>query len=200
MKKIIIISMCFLLPTYAFAVIHPRDQAKIILYSGLYGSVLGLSTLSFYDKPADHRRNIAMGAALGLMAAVVITTVFATKESKKKIQEQLIQKGQSPSTTDTTNKVEPPKTKEGQKDNKTNTKQAPKKEDDFFKYMDDFDDDDYDDDDDDYYMFNQGLEFNILFASFSKDRTTFNSNFLNIYKNPNHNNLDFYTNIISLRF
>jgi len=206
MKKIILLLMCFLIPSYSFAVIHPKDQAKIILYSGLYGSVLGLSTLSFYDKPADHRRNIAMGAALGLMAAIIITTVVATKESKKKIQEELILKGQTPSTNPTQNNQLDNKAKEDPKDKKTNTnkdtKKDTKKEEDFFKNMDDYDDEDYDDfdEDDDYYMFNNKIKVDILFASFNKNKLSLNSNFINLYQNPNNNKIDFYTNVINVRF
>jgi uncharacterized MnhB-related membrane protein len=198
MKKLIILIICILIPSKSFAVIHPKDQAKIIFYSGIYGAVLGLSTLSFYDKPSSRTRNIAMGAALGLMASVVITTIVATKEGKKKIQESLINEPE-------TNIIEP--TVEEQKKDNTNRKRtAPlkkdsKKEEDFFRDFD-FDYDDEDDDyfDDDYFMYNKINSFDILFASFNNNKLAFNNNFLSFYQNEHNNKIDVYTNIINIRF
>ncbi len=52
----------------------PRRQLATILFAGLGGAVLGLSTLSFYGRPQDELRNIAIGFAGG----VIVGTVFVT--------------------------------------------------------------------------------------------------------------------------
>lgn len=51
------------------------DQTKsdmmIIVAAGLGGAVLGLSTLSFVDKPSDHYNNVLTGGAVGLIIGVL---------------------------------------------------------------------------------------------------------------------------------
>jgi hypothetical protein len=42
----------------------PRRQLATILFAGLGGAVLGLSTLSFYGRPQDKLENIAIGLAI----------------------------------------------------------------------------------------------------------------------------------------
>jgi hypothetical protein len=42
----------------------PRRQLATILFAGLGGSILGLSTLSFYGRPQDKLSNIAIGNSL----------------------------------------------------------------------------------------------------------------------------------------
>ena len=58
----------------------PRQQIATIIFSGLAGAVLGLSTLSFYGRPQDKLSNIAIGFALGVIAGTAYTTYqVATK-------------------------------------------------------------------------------------------------------------------------
>jgi hypothetical protein len=85
MKKLIILFTftAFFLPKNSYSAIDPKEQMKVIAFSGLGGAALGLSTLSFYDEPQDHLRNIAIGGAIGLIGAVVFSTVMATKNNKK---------------------------------------------------------------------------------------------------------------------
>lgn len=52
----------------------PRRQITTIIFSGLAGAVLGLSTLSFYGRPQEKLSNIAMGFAVGVITGTVITT------------------------------------------------------------------------------------------------------------------------------
>jgi hypothetical protein len=52
----------------------PRRQLATILFAGLGGAVLGLSTLSFYGRPQDKLANIAIGFAGG----VIIGTTYVT--------------------------------------------------------------------------------------------------------------------------
>lgn len=52
----------------------PRRQLATIVFMGLGGAVLGLSTLSFYGRPQDHLSNIAIGFAVGVIAGTVVVT------------------------------------------------------------------------------------------------------------------------------
>lgn len=47
-----------------------RRSVATVIFCGLGGAVLGLSTLSFYGKPQDHTGNIYAGLGLGLIAGV----------------------------------------------------------------------------------------------------------------------------------
>lgn len=55
----------------------PRRQLGTIIYAGLGGAVLGLSTLSFYGRPQDKLANIAIGFAVGVIAGTVAVTYSA---------------------------------------------------------------------------------------------------------------------------
>lgn len=55
----------------------PRRQLATILFAGLGGAVLGLSTLSFYGRPQDHLSNIALGFAGGVILGTSIVTYRA---------------------------------------------------------------------------------------------------------------------------
>ena len=55
----------------------PRQQMAAIIFAGLGGAVLGLSTLSFYGRPQDRLPNIGIGFALGIIAGTIIVTYKA---------------------------------------------------------------------------------------------------------------------------
>lgn len=55
----------------------PRRQISTIVYMGLAGAVLGLSTLSFYGRPQDKLTNIPIGFGIG----VVIGTIYMTYQA-----------------------------------------------------------------------------------------------------------------------
>lgn len=55
----------------------PRKQLATILYAGLGGAVLGLSTLSFYGRPQDKLANIAIGFAVGVIGGTAVVTYNA---------------------------------------------------------------------------------------------------------------------------
>ncbi len=61
----------------------PRRQLATILFAGLGGSILGLSTLSFYGRPQDKLQNIAVGFAIG----VIVGTVYVTYKAANNPQE-----------------------------------------------------------------------------------------------------------------
>ena len=61
----------------------PRRQIATIVYMGLGGAVLGLSTLSFYGRPQDKLTNIPIGFGVG----VIIGTVYMTYQAATNPQE-----------------------------------------------------------------------------------------------------------------
>ncbi|MEO5667999.1 MAG: hypothetical protein ABIR96_08070 [Bdellovibrionota bacterium] len=54
--------------------LEPREAIGGLLMAGLVGGILGLSTLSFYDKPQDNIRNISIGAGVGMIASALYLT------------------------------------------------------------------------------------------------------------------------------
>ena len=59
--------------------VQPREQLGVIIFAGLGGGILGLSTLSFYARPQDNLENIAYGFALGVIVGTFYSTYQATK-------------------------------------------------------------------------------------------------------------------------
>lgn len=57
-----------------------RKQLATIVFAGLAGAILGLSTLSFYGRPQDHLSNIAIGFALGVIGGATYTTYKAATQ------------------------------------------------------------------------------------------------------------------------
>lgn len=55
----------------------PRKQLATIVYAGLGGAVLGLSTLSFYGRPQEKLANIAIGFAFGIIVGTTYVTYKA---------------------------------------------------------------------------------------------------------------------------
>src|ERR1700722_1998967 len=53
----------------------PRRQLATIVFAGLGGAILGLSTLSFYGRPQDQLSNIAIGFAVGIIAGTAYVTI-----------------------------------------------------------------------------------------------------------------------------
>ena len=51
-----------------------RRQLATIVFAGLGGAVLGLSTLSFYGRPQEELANIAIGFALGVIGGTIYVT------------------------------------------------------------------------------------------------------------------------------
>lgn len=62
-----------------------QNDLTLVAVAGASGAVLGLSTLSFVDKPSKHISNIWTGAALGVIAGVI----FVAYNSAQKGQEGL---------------------------------------------------------------------------------------------------------------
>lgn len=60
----------------------PRRQVATIIFAGLAGAVLGLSTLSFYGRPQDKLPNIGVGFAMGVIAGASYTTYKAATQPR----------------------------------------------------------------------------------------------------------------------
>ncbi|MGE0526064.1 MAG: hypothetical protein AB7G93_02555 [Bdellovibrionales bacterium] len=58
----------------------PRRYLSQIIFAGLAGAILGLSTLSFYGRPQDKLSNIAVGFAVGVIGGTMYTTFKAATE------------------------------------------------------------------------------------------------------------------------
>ncbi len=61
----------------------PRRHLGTIIFAGIAGAALGLSTLSFYGRPQDRLSNIAVGAAIGIIGGALYTTYRAAAEPKE---------------------------------------------------------------------------------------------------------------------
>ncbi len=60
----------------------PRRHLANIVFAGLAGAVLGLSTLSFYGRPQDRLSNIAVGFAIGVIGGTMFSTYKAAAEPR----------------------------------------------------------------------------------------------------------------------
>lgn len=47
-----------------------RRGTAIVLFAGIGGGILGLSTLSFYGQPQEHTENITLGGLAGVIAGL----------------------------------------------------------------------------------------------------------------------------------
>lgn len=61
----------------------PRRHLTNIVFAGLAGAILGLSTLSFYGRPQDKLSNIAVGFAIGVIGGTLYTTYKAAAEPRE---------------------------------------------------------------------------------------------------------------------
>lgn len=77
----LILSFAVLITPLAYAADGDLPQRRgpmtNIVFSGLAGAVLGLSTLSFYGRPQDRLNNITIGFAFGVIIGTVSSTYRA---------------------------------------------------------------------------------------------------------------------------
>ncbi len=94
MKKWLCALLCFQIFTLNLAfgqsqddfIKNTQNDVLIVAAAGAGGAILGLSTLSFYDKPSKHIANVWTGAALGVIAGVI----FVAYNSAQKGSEDLV--------------------------------------------------------------------------------------------------------------
>lgn len=72
-----------------------NTQNDIILVgvAGAAGAILGLSTLSFYDKPSPHISNVWTGAALGVIAGVIWVAYQSATDNSDALTSQVPSEG-----------------------------------------------------------------------------------------------------------
>lgn len=63
-----------------------QNDIMIVGAAGAAGAVLGLSTLSFVDKPSKHVSNIWTGAALGIIAGVIFVAYNSAQKGSEDLQ------------------------------------------------------------------------------------------------------------------
>lgn len=63
-----------------------QEDITLVSAAALGGAVLGLSTLSFVDKPSQHLSNIWTGAALGVIGGVIIVAYNSAQKSQEELQ------------------------------------------------------------------------------------------------------------------
>ena len=67
-----------------------RENLVIVMVSGLFGSLVGLSTVSFYQKPERSLSNISLGFTLGILTgALFVTYRFITHSRLKEVGKEL---------------------------------------------------------------------------------------------------------------
>lgn len=57
-----------------------KRGTAIVLFAGIGGGVLGLSTLSFYGRPEEHTSNITTGALLGVVGGLLYISTSRKQE------------------------------------------------------------------------------------------------------------------------
>jgi site-specific recombinase len=87
----LVLTLSFLTPSLVWAqaaegehdiVANTQNDIMLIAGAGVGGAILGLSTLSFYDKPSKNLANVWTGAALGIIAGVVIVAISHANKSQ----------------------------------------------------------------------------------------------------------------------
>ena len=63
-----------------------QNDLMLVGVAGAAGAVLGLSTLSFVDRPSRHVSNIWTGAALGVIAGVIFVAYNSAQRGSEELQ------------------------------------------------------------------------------------------------------------------
>lgn len=96
--------LSFLTPAFAAEQAAPAEGAEdagstelvnqtvgdlaIIVGAGAGGAILGLSTLSFYEKPKEHWKNITVGGAIGVIAGVAVVVYLQATRNQTMVDEE----------------------------------------------------------------------------------------------------------------
>lgn len=68
---------------------NTQNDVMLIAAAGAGGAVLGLSTLSFVEKPSKHVYNIWTGAALGIIAGVIFVAYNSAQKGSEELQSSI---------------------------------------------------------------------------------------------------------------
>lgn len=96
MKKILSTLLALTLSATAFAqgsseddiIKNTQNDILLVAGAGAAGAVLGLSTLSFVDKPSKHISNIWTGAAIGVIAGVIWVAYNSAARGQEDLQSE----------------------------------------------------------------------------------------------------------------
>ena len=69
-------------------VANTQTDMLTVAGAGVGGAILGLSTLSFYEKPSKHLTNIWTGGALGLIAGVIVVAINHAEKTQEEMAYQ----------------------------------------------------------------------------------------------------------------
>jgi Na+/proline symporter len=72
----------------------------VVVAAGGGGAILGLSTLSFEKKPSEKYRNVIAGAALGIIAGVIVVAYSQANKSKEHFSSYRLEPSKDFDTTD----------------------------------------------------------------------------------------------------
>lgn len=63
-----------------------QNDIMLVAGAGAAGAILGLSTLSFVDKPSKHLSNIWTGAAVGVIVGVIFVAYNSAQKNSEDLQ------------------------------------------------------------------------------------------------------------------
>lgn len=94
MKKQLLILLCGLMLSYSgnaqtstsSGLTGFRRSLATVMFAGLGGAVLGLSTLSFYGEPQDHIGNIWTGLAVGVLGGSAYVLAQSQKSASTALE------------------------------------------------------------------------------------------------------------------
>jgi hypothetical protein len=84
----VILALGIMISSVSYAQEHFLSQRTFkrsiatVIFAGLGGGILGLSTLSFEGKPQEHTSNITTGAALGVVGGLIYVLMAGGQETK----------------------------------------------------------------------------------------------------------------------
>jgi hypothetical protein len=64
---------------------NTQNDLMIVAAAGAGGAILGLSTLSFVERPSNHIRNVWSGAALGMIAGVILVAYNSAQKGSEEL-------------------------------------------------------------------------------------------------------------------
>jgi hypothetical protein len=65
---------------------NTQNDILLVAGAGAGGAILGLSTLSFYDKASMHVSNVWTGAAIGIIAGVIFVAYSSAQKGSEELQ------------------------------------------------------------------------------------------------------------------